>query len=201
MESRLAFVTVDDALVESLIAYTVNAGWHYCFGAFVQVWSEGAVSGPFRLKDPLAIEYHIKIRLGDPKWTRAELFCGCRHMVGNMWEEHWVDGVKDPDFPPIEDFDEDDEVVDPVDQLSKTDDAIFEALHSGLSSRFRWPSTLCQFCLGDADKVRLAMLPNGLRGYADRDFEMSLWRWAIVPTWARSSFLDRNYSRVGENHE
>jgi hypothetical protein len=115
-----------------------------------------------------------------------------------MWDEHWVDGGIDPDFPPLDSLDDDDESAPaPIDQISESEKQLFRALRESLSSRFRWPSTLCQFCIGEADRGRLKTLPNRFLGFAEEDFEMCLWQWAAMPTWARSSFLDHNHSRIG----
>ena len=177
MDTKLSLVTSDGLKIEGLIIYRLISGWYYCFAAFVQEWD--GVLDPFRLESPLEVEHLFKIRLGDTKWTRAEMFYGSDATAGllGVWDERWVDGVADPDFPPLAPLDDEDP-PDQIDSIPASDRKTFSELKECLSRRFRWPSTICQFCLGEDDKGRLKDLPNRLRGFAEPDFEISLWRWA-----------------------
>lgn len=205
MQIKTSFITRGDDKVESLITYTISDGWYYCFVATIEEYTDAAPNERLRFKTPMAMERYFKIRLGSPKSDHSELYVSVMFpMAGNEWDEHWIDGKRDPDFPPIvfsDSLDENeldkDGAHDSQNTLSEAEVNIFEGLKKNLSPRFKWPASLCQFVFDRFDRGQLRPLRNtGMMVWADSDFEIYLWVWALIPTFARSSYLEVNYSQA-----
>ena len=145
----------------------------------------------------------MKIKLSEPRIQRAEIFQST--MVGAMgWDEHYVDGLFDEDYPLLNPTDEDDgdyELLD-LEPPSKSSSPITDEesdvlwkLMEESTARLNWSADTGYFSIPKGEQTNLAKLSPDLQGIIDPGFEKSLWKWCLYGTSARCTPHSVNLSK------